>query len=538
MTVAAVSEATFAQEVLGSASPVLAVFAADRCRPYWDMAPAIETVAREQSGRLKIVKIDVDKLTGIKADYGVRGLPTLILFKGGRPAARRVGAFMCKESLEEWINFELIRSTLTTYSAELPRASGFRLANGMEVAVIPDHRVPVVTHSLWYRVGAADEPEGLSGVACLLLHLMFKSRDDVADGEFSKIVTDLGGRHNAAGYRDATAYFERITSDQLRPVMELEAARMAGLRLAPGEVERERRTIIEQRRSAVDLNPVMRLREKMDAALYQDHPYASLTIGKVDDINRLSRKDALRFYKRHYAPNNAVLVVCGDVTEEEVRVIAESTYGKIPANPDARSRQRAQGPEVLTPRRVRHKDPRVVRTVFRRMYVVPSYVAGRPGEPEALDLLARILCIGPSSRLRARLVDTASLATAVGGEYRSEVVDFGTLAITVVARDRQLGVIEAAVDEVIEDIRSKGPTETELVRAKKALLADYVYASGSQAKLANRYGCALAAGRSIAQIEAWPENIARTTVDDIVRIAAQYLEIDRSVTGWLQPSRS
>lgn len=535
MAVAAVSEATFAQEVLRAANPVLVVFAADRCRPYWDMAPALEKLALEQSAWLKIVKLDVDKLSGIRADYGVRGLPTLILFKGGQPAARRVGAFMRKESLEEWINFELIRSTVTTYSAELPRASGFRLANGMEVAVIPDHRVPVVTHSLWYRVGAADEPEGLSGLACLLAHLMFKSRDDVADGEFSKIVTDLGGLHNAAGFRDTTVYFERITCDQLKPVMELEAARMAGLRLAPGEVERERQTIIEQRRSTVAVNPVMRLREKMDAALYQDHPYAALTIGKVDDINRLSRKDALHFYKRHYAPNNAVLVVCGDVTEEEVRVIAESTYGKIPANPDVRSRQRAQGPEVLAPRRLTHKDPRLVRSMFQRRYVVPSYVTGRPGEPEALDLLLRILCIGPASRLRGRLVDTAGLATGVGGDYRSEVVDFGTLGIAVAARERKLGAIEAAVDEVIEDIRSKGPTEAELARAKKALLADYVYASGNHAKLVNRYGCALAAGRNIAQIEAWPENIARTTVDDIVKTAAQYLDISRSVTGWLLP---
>lgn len=535
MSVTTVSAATFAHEVLGSERPVLVVFSADHCRPYRDMAPALEEVAREQSARIKIAILDVDRLTGIKADYGVRGLPTLILFKGGQPAARRVGAFALKEDLEEWINVELIRTTATSYASELPRASGFRLSNGMDVAVISDHRAPVVTQTLWYRAGTADEPDGQSGVARLLEHLMFKSLDEVADGEFSKIVTDLGGLHSAASYRDTTTYLEQIPSYQLKPVMELEAARMASLRLAPGEVERERKTIIARRRSLVALNPLLRLREKMDAALYRDHPYGVTNIGKIDDLNRLSRKDALRFYKRHYAPNNAVLVVCGDVTEDEVRVIAESTYGKIPANPDVRSRQRVLGHDVLVPRRVTHKDPRVAMAIFQRNYVVPSYVTGQPGEPEALYLLARILCAGPSSRLLDRLVGAAGLAGVVWGEYGSDFVDFGMLAVIVATRDRNLGAIEAAVEELIENIGSNGPSEMELARAKKALLADYIYASGSQVKLANRYGRGLASGRSIAQIEAWPTNIARTTVDDIARVATEYLQANRSATGWLQP---
>lgn len=535
MPASPVVEWTFEKDVLNSPSPVLVVFSASWCRPARDMAPAIEAVANELRGTIKIVEIDADRYVDIKSEYAVRGLPTSILFKGGQSMARRVGAFADAESLKEWLNAELIKSSATSYASELPRATTFKLPNGLEVAVISDHRSPVVSHTLWYRVGAADEPEGLSGVARLLEHLMFKSQDDLAEGEFSKIITDLGGVHTAVSRRDMTAYVERIASDQLRPVMELEAARMSNLRLAPGEVERERQTIIEQRQSSIVLDPIMRLREKMDAALYQDHPYSAPVISKVDALNRLSRKDAMRFYKRYYAPNNAVLVVVGDVTEEEVRAMAESTYGKVPANPDVRRRQRAPGPEVLAPRRVTHKDPRASASVFLRQYVVPSYVTAQPGEAEALDILARILCIGPSSLLQHRLVRGAGLAVRAWGAYNSDVVDHGTLVMGAGTSQRNLPAIEAAIDDAIEDIRKNGLTDLQLARAKKALLADHIFAASSQMALADRYGHALASGRTVEQIEAWPTNIAKTRIDDIVRVATEYLDPRRAVTGWLQP---
>lgn len=535
MPAAPVPEWTFEDDVINSPIPVLVVFTAPWCRPGRDMAPALEAVANELSRTIRIVEIDADRHADIKSEYAVRGLPTSILFKGGQPMARRVGAFPSSESLKEWLNVELIRSSATSYASELPRATAFKLSNGMEVAVIADHRTPVVSHTLWYRVGAADEPEGLSGVARLLEHLMFKSQDDLAEGEFSKIITDLGGVHSAVSRRDMTAFVERIASDQLRPVMELEAARMSNLRLAPGEVERERQTIIEQRQSSIVLNPLMRLSEKMDAALYQEHPYGAPVISKVDALNRLSRKDAMRFHKRYYAPNNAVLVVVGDVTAEEVRAIAESTYGKVPPNPDVRRRQRAPGPEVLAPRRVIHKDARASASVFLRHYVVPSYVTAQPGEAEALDILARILCVGPSSLLQRRLISGGALAVKAWGEYRSDVVDHGTLAIGAASDGRKLAAIEAAIDEVIENIRTNGPTDLQLARAKKVLLADHIFAASSQMALADRYGHAIASGRTIEQIEAWPTNIAKTRIDDIVRVATEYLDPRRAVTGWLQP---
>ena len=224
-----------------------------------------------------------------------------------------------------------------TASAE-PRASEFKLSNGMDVVVIPDHRAPVVTHMVWYKVGAADEPKGVSGIAHFLEHLMFKSTDKIAVGDFSKIISKLGGQDNAFTGQDVTAYHQRIAKEQLATLMEMEADRMTHLRLTNDEVATERQVIIEERRSRIENNPGARLDEQMNAALYLSHPYGVPVIGWEHEMAKLSREDALRFYKRYYAPNNAILVVAGDVTVDEVKRLAEATYGKIPANPEVDTR--------------------------------------------------------------------------------------------------------------------------------------------------------------------------------------------------------
>ncbi len=204
-----------------------------------------------------------------------------------------------------------------------PRATEFKLSNGMDVVVIPDHRAPVVTHMVWYKVGAADEPKGVSGIAHFLEHLMFKSTDKIPMGEFSKIISRLGGQDNAFTGQDVTSYHQRIAKEQLGTVMDMEADRMAHLRLTPDEVSTERQVIIEERRSRIDNNPTALLDEQMNAALYLSHPYGIPVIGWEHEMAKLSREDALRFYHRYYAPNNAILVVAGDVTPEEVKRLAE-----------------------------------------------------------------------------------------------------------------------------------------------------------------------------------------------------------------------
>src|SRR5689334_8856944 len=253
-----------------------------------------------------------------------------------------------------------------------PRAHEFVLPNGMQIVVIPDHRAPVVTHMVWYRVGAADEPPGVSGIAHFLEHLMFKSTDKIPNGEFSKIISRLGGQDNAFTTHDYTGYFQRIAKERLGTVMEMEADRMANLQLAEKDVLTERNVILEERRSRTENNPSNILSEQMSAALYRNHPYRVPIIGWMHEIAKLSQADALAYYKRFYAPNNAVMVVTGDVTVEEVKTLAEATYGKVKANPQVHARVRPQEPPNRTPRRVELKDARACNASVRRFSLAPS----------------------------------------------------------------------------------------------------------------------------------------------------------------------
>ncbi len=417
-----------------------------------------------------------------------------------------------------------------------PRASEFKLSNGMEVVVIPDHRAPVVTHMVWYKVGAADEPKGTSGIAHFLEHLMFKSTDKIAIGEFSKIVSRLGGQDNAFTSQDVTSYHQRIAKDQLGTVMDMEADRMANLRLTKDEVATERQVIIEERRSRIDNNPTALLDEQMSAALYLAHPYGIPVIGWEHEMAKLSREDAMHFYKRYYAPNNAILVVAGDVTPEEVKELAEKTYGKVPANPDVDGRARPQEPGHIAARRLVLKDPRAGNASFHRYYLAPSYTSAKPGEAEALDLLLKIVADGATSRLYKKLVVEDKIAATTGGDFSGWSLDSGNISLYAVANPGvSLDKVEAAIDGVLNDVRKNGVTEAELERAKKTFLADFIYESDNQASLARRYGWGMTVGRSLSDIEGWPHAIAKVTPEDLKKAAASYLDQRHSVTGWLLP---
>lgn len=417
------------------------------------------------------------------------------------------------------------------------RASESRLANGMRVVVIPDHRAPVVTHMVWYQVGAADEPKGVSGIAHFLEHLMFKSTEKIAIGEFSKIVARLGGQDNAFTGHDATAYFQRIAKERLGEVMGMEADRMVNLRLTEKEVLTERNVILEERRSRVENSPSALLDEQMDAALYLNHPYHIPVIGWENEMARLSQEDALTFYKRYYAPNNAILIVSGDVTLDEVVRLAEGTYGKLPSNPQVTARRpRPTEPPHIAPRRVDLKDPRAGKASLSRYYYAPSYTTAPAGDAEALDILMKIAASGATSRLYKKLVVEQQVASSTQGWYSGSGMDSGKIAITAVAADdADLAKVETAMDAVLAEIRAGGVTEAELQRAKNSYLADFVYESDNQATLARRYGWALAVGRTIDQVESWPDLIAKVTLDDVKRVAAKYLDVRQSVTGTLVP---
>jgi zinc protease len=418
------------------------------------------------------------------------------------------------------------------------QVSTFTLANGLEVVVVPDHRAPVVTHYVWYRAGSADEPPGVSGIAHFLEHLMFKSTDKIASGEFSKIIARLGGQDNAFTTHDMTGYFQRISKDHLRTVMEMEADRMQNLRLTEKEVATEREVIMEERRSRTDNNPSSILSEQMSASLYQNHPYRIPIIGWMHEMAKLSREDALAFYKRFYAPNDAIVVVAGDITVEEVKKLAEATYGALKPNPAITSKRvRPQEPPHPAARRVELKDPRVGNASVRRFYLAPSLATAEEGEAEALYVLMKIAGNGPTSRLYQQLVAEEHIASNAGGWYAGTGLDGGTIGVYAIAAEGVgLDRVEASIDAVLRNLCEKGVTENELTRAKKAFISDFIYEADSQSQLARRYGEGLLIGQTIEQINNWPTAIMKVTAADVLRVANKHLDLRKSVTGTLLPA--
>jgi len=419
-------------------------------------------------------------------------------------------------------------------AASGPEVSHFKLQNGMEVVVIPDRRAPVVTHMVWYRVGSADEPPGKSGIAHFLEHLMFKGTEKNPAGRFSKVLAAMGGQENAFTSSDYTGYFQRVTPDRLKMVMEFEADRMTGLRLTDKEVLPERDVVLEEQNSRVANSPAAKLGEEVLAALYLNHPYGRPVIGWRHEIEKLSRQDALDFYERWYTPNNAILVVAGDVTPEEVKAFAEETYGKIAPRAEIGPRQRPQEPEQRSVRTVTFADPRVTQPSLQRSYLVPSAATAKPGESEALEVLSQILGTGTNSRFHSRLVIGKPMATSIGAWYMGTALDHTRFGIYGTPRaDVTLKELEEAMDAVIAEIAENGVTNDELERAKIKLVADVVYAQDSQATMARWYGVALTTGLTVDHLRTWPDRVQKVTAEQVRDAARTWLDKRRSVTGYL-----
>ena len=412
--------------------------------------------------------------------------------------------------------------------------SDFTLANGLEVVVIPDHRVPVVTHMVWYRVGSADETPGTSGIAHFLEHLMFKGTAKNPAGKFSKVLATIGGQENAFTTADYTGYYQRVAKEHLPLVMGFEADRMTGLVLSNENVLPERDVVLEEYNMRVANSPEARLGEQVAAALYLNHPYGRPVIGWKHEIEKLSREDALAFYKRFYTPNNAILVVAGDVTSDEVKTMAEATYGKVQRTTEIGPRHRPQEPEPTAVRHVMLADARVAQPSLQRSYLVPSDVTAKPGEAEAIDLLAHALGGGQNSRLYRQLVENRKLAINAGASYSSTALDATRFGIYATPQPgTSLENLEAAIDSVVADVAENGITDVELERAKTRMIADAVYAQDNQATMARWYGAALASGSTVEAVKSWPERIRAVKADAVRDAARTWLRAQRSVTGYL-----
>jgi len=419
-------------------------------------------------------------------------------------------------------------------AASGPDIAHFSLANGLEVVVIPDHRTPVVTHMVWYRVGGADETAGKSGLAHFLEHLMFKGTEKNPQGLFSQTVATIGGQENAFTSSDYTGYFQRVPRERLRTVMEFEADRMTGLTLREDEVKPELQVVLEEQNMRVANNPGARLDEQMEAVLYLNHPYGRPVIGWRQELEKLTREDALAFYKRFYTPNNAILVVAGDVTAEEVKKLAEDIYGKVPRITEIGPRVRPQEPVHEAPRTVTLADPRVTQPSVSRYYLVPSSTTAKAGESEALSVLAHILGHGSNSRLYDVLVVDKDIAVNAGAGYSSTALDQTRFSVYAAPKPgTTLAQAEEAIDAVIADVIEKGVTDDELERSKNRLIADSVYAQDNQGTLARWYGAALTSGGTVEKVKTWPDRVRAVTADEVRAAARTWLDKRRSVTGYL-----
>jgi zinc protease len=425
--------------------------------------------------------------------------------------------------------------TVAAASAGVFNPESFTLANGLQVVVIPNHRAPIAIQMVWYRVGAADDPAGKSGIAHFLEHLMFKGSKDIPPGAFSKIVARNGGQDNAFTSQDYTAYFQRVAKDRLELVMKLEADRMTGLVLTDAEVLPERDVVLEERRSRTDNNPSAQLYEHTRAALYMNHPYRVPVIGWQSEIEGLTTADAIAFYRRHYAPNNAILIVAGDVTAAEIRPLAEKYYGPIPRR-ELPPRVRATEPEQRAARRVVLKSPQVRQPSWSRTYLAPSYTTATGGDAYALQVLAEIMGGGATSRLYRSLVVEQGVAASAGAWYSADGLDSGTFGVSGSPRPgTEIDAVEAALTAQIKALLSDGVSADEVARAKRSLLAGAIYVRDSLRAGPNIFGRALTSGRTIADVESWPDRVGEVTAEAVNAAAKKVFRDNRSVTGVLLP---
>ncbi len=436
---------------------------------------------------------------------------------------------------ENWLAPPTQAVAAETESRGASKATLFTLKNGLQIVVVPDHRAPVVTHMVWYHVGGSDDPPGLSGEAHLFEHLMFKGTKTVPNGELSKIVARNGGQDNAQTSEDFTVYFQRIAKDRLPIMMGLEADRMTNLDLSEPNVTTERDVVLEERHLRIDSEPQALAQEQMEAALHLSHPYGRPVIGWEKEVSSIGRTQALDFYAHHYAPNNAIVMVVGDVTPDEVKKLAEEKYGAVPSR-ELAPRANEPPPPRLAETRMNFAIPGTKLPQLLRMYRVPGYVSGPKGTAEALEVMGTILGNGETSRLYKTLVMDRKLAVEAGANYDGNTRGPGEFTVFAVPRDGvSFDTLEAAMDQVIATLTRAVPEEGEFNRAKTQLIANYTYQHDNQFLLAQDYGVALSIGQKIEDVEEWPDRIRAVNPADVRKVAQTFLVKQEAVTGRISP---
>lgn len=429
-----------------------------------------------------------------------------------------------------------------TLSAQTFGAKEFTLENGLQVVVIPNHRAPVVTSMLWIKAGRSDEKPGLSGMAHYLEHLMFKGTPTLAPGEFSKTIKTLGGNDNAFTGQDYTAFYESVSIENLPKVMAMEADRLVNLAPPSDHFKSEKSVVLEERRQRTENDPRAIFSEQMNSALFTNHPYGTPVIGWMNEIEQYEWADVKKFYDTWYAPNNAILIVSGDITAEQLKPIAEKYYGGI-AKKDVPPRIRPAVPPANGDTVMILRDPGIHQAIFQKVYIAPSEHKNRD-DALALEVLAQIMNGGATTRLYKNIVVTKKKATDVEFSYNANALDYGTITIGALPAKgvdiEEIGdLLEAEIKAVIE----KGVTDKEVKDAVQRLRDEAVYARDSVTGPAMIFGGAMATGSSVQDIENWADDIAKVTPAQVKDAAAKYLDAQKpwirpAITGYLLPEKN
>lgn len=412
----------------------------------------------------------------------------------------------------------------------------FKLDNGLKLIVQEDHRSPVVVSQVWYRAGSLDEVNGKTGVAHVLEHMMFKGTKEVPAGQFSRMIAAAGGKENAFTSTDYTCYFQQLEKSHLPLAFKLEADRMVNLQLTDEEFAKEIKVVMEERRWRTDDKPQSKVNEAFQGALYRAHPYARPVIGFMNDLENMTAEDAREWYRNWYAPNNATLVVVGDVKAEEVYKLAKQHFGKL--KPKVLPVRKPQvEPEQLGERRVVVKAPAKLPYLLMGYHVPPLVTPQTDWEPYALEVLAGVLSGNPAARLNQRLVRESQLAIDASAGY--DLMARGRQSLFALdatpSEGKTVAQLEAALLQQIEDIKTSGVTAEELDRVKAGVIAADVYKRDSMFYQGMQIGTIETIGFSWKLLEDYPNRLRAVTPEQVQAVARKYLLKDNLTIATLDP---
>lgn len=411
----------------------------------------------------------------------------------------------------------------------------FRLANGLEVVVVENHRIPAVTHMLLVKAGAADDPYGKTGLAHYLEHLMFTGSKNYAEGIYDHTIARLGGEHNAYTTKDFTVYYATIAREHLGTVMAMEADRFANPTFAPDKVARELKVITEERNARVENNAAAQWAEQLTALTFLNHPYHHPTIGWAEDMATLTLTDAETFFRTYYRPSNMVLIVAGDISPAAVKREAQRYYsgwggGAAPA------RMWADEPPLRLTRHATMRDPKVQEPRLLRQYTAPSVRHGDTTQSMPLAVFAQYLGGGASSLLYERLVQDEKLASSIEADYDAFLIGPAVFSIGATpAPGVTLEQLEQGLDRALASVALQKPDEAAFARAKTRLKAEVIFAQDGLSSLGNVMAMLYGIGLDEQYFYRWPETVEAVTTTQMQEAANRVLAPARRVTGYLLP---